>query len=111
MLWNLKQKNDEWEKPIKVTKLKNNDNISNNNGDKNDNTNDKNININSNDKSNNKIIIIVIIKILILSTIKKRSNQHISNVVEGVGGYRNIKTIFSDGSSKGAAKLCVYNNI
>ena len=68
--------------------------------------------INDNDNSNNnKIIIIVIIKILILSTIKKRSNQHLSNVVQGVGVCRNIKTIFSHDSSKYATKLCVYNDI
>ena len=68
-----------------VIKLKNNDNISNKNGDNNDNNNEKNININKNDDSNNsKIVIIVIIKTLILSTIKKMSNQHFSNVVQGM---------------------------
>ena len=105
-------KNDEWGITTKVTKLKNNDNISNNNGDNNDNNNDKNTSINNNDNSNNnKIIIIVIIKILMLFKIKKRSNQHLSNVVQGVGVCQNIKTIFFHDSSKRATTLCVYNDI
>ena len=54
---NLKQKNDKWEITTVVTKLKNNDNISNNNGDNTDNNNDKNININNNDNSNNSKIL------------------------------------------------------